>query len=416
MSETADNPPNAGNPDAHFDLKEYVDAANDASNRSRYVSIVLLIATILVFVGLNNQYFNSWFLDDLRTAYEPGDSYTRGLLLPMAFRGESQDTKGFFSCDKNIDKNCEPPAQVAKRDAERALMRMHMESRLLMRIPILGVSLHVNDLGLIGGLTLIVLLLMTRTSLSREIKNLNYSFKKAWEAARLDEFYHGLAMRQLFTVPHMKGERRNRFLSKAPYVVCLLPAVIYLMLVAYDSLTMMRIPRYRQGVHNFLLDIYQSPSQGISYSRLILLEWSLAIVIILLVRRCLERQHYVYLIWDYYWKLLKPKPVLCLLEPGVVSLFTEDGKVNEAEIKAALEKAKDQNRITKRPNLLRRFWRAVRGDIKFLKRIDREVGKPYLIEIVPEIERVFNNDKEINDKLREIKKSEEEAKGAEQVN
>ncbi|HVQ38650.1 MAG TPA: hypothetical protein VMS31_14025, partial [Pyrinomonadaceae bacterium] len=195
-------------------------------------------------------------------------------------------------------------------------MRIHMESRLFIRIPILGVSIHVNDLGLIGGITLIVLLLLARTSLSREIKNLNYSFKKAYEGNRLDQFYDALAMRQLFTVPHMKGEKRNYFLSKTPYAVCIFPAVVYLWLVVYDVLTAIIIPRYREPWReNFLTE---------SILWLIVVEGICVLAICFIALRCVERQYYIYSIWDAYWKLLKSVPELCLLESALAVRLQED--------------------------------------------------------------------------------------------
>lgn len=402
------NPSSASNPISKFDLKEFLDAGNDATNRTRYVYIVLLVATILIFIGLNNSYVNSWMVDDLRQAYKPGDDYIKGVLQPT-----DQD-EGYFRDSPVYDEHRERvqtahPADLAKRDVQQALVRMHMESRLLLKIPILGLAIHVNDLGFLGGITLIVLLLLTRTSLSREIKNLGFSFKRAVDAEQLDAFYEALALRQLFTVPQMKGEKRNRFLSKAPYAVCLLPVLVYFMLVTYDVYTVLILPRYKHGLEGKSISELLRNS---SILWLMIIEGLCAFVIAQIALRCLERQHYLYTIWDSYWQLLDAqKHSLCLLEPEVVAGLMKDGTIDSEEINGLLRKVKENTEKPTKLNLPRRIWRAFKEenspilDFLFLKR--RSVGKPLLIEIDPDLAEQFSNDKQINDTLRKILKRRE---------
>lgn len=411
----------AANPHDAFDMKEYVEAANDAANRTRYVSIVLMIATILILVGLNNSYMNSWMVEDLREVYKPGDRYVRSL-FQHNLRGNKVADADYFTekCDDQSPPNCVPtPADKAKKDAQEALMKIHLEGRLFIKIPILGVSIHVNDLGLIGGITLIVLLLLQRTSLSREIKNLNYSFKKAYEAQSLDPFYDALAMRQLFTVPHMKGEKRNRFLSKTPYVVCVFPVAIYLLLVAYDVLTAIVIPRYRDPISEHPLTA--------SIVWLMVVEGICGLAICFIALRCVERQHYIYSIWDGFWKLLKPLPELCFLESAVASRL-ENGRdysilVREnnpdlvtlsEEIVADLKRVKTDTVRPARFSSIRWLRRAFREEAvpifhfvphAFRVLLHRQpAGKPLLVTIGPDLAELFSNDKELNDTLRQILK------------
>src|SRR5258706_12968893 len=123
-------------------------------------------------------------------------------------------------------------------------------------------------------------------------------------------------MRQLFTVPHMKGEKRNHFLSKTPYAVCLFPVFIYLWLVAYDVLTAIIIPRYRPAPNHLLTA---------SILWLMIVEGICGLLICYIALRCVERQHYVYSIWDGYWKLLKSATELCFLESSV-AIRLQEGK------------------------------------------------------------------------------------------
>jgi hypothetical protein len=524
MGMMTSNKTGADSSESAFDLKEYVEATNDAANRSRYVFIILLIATILIFVGLNNELMTSWWLDDIRKAYLPNDVYIEGLLDPKhsnkpdfksgdiknlpalisklkdennplskylsnkfsantrsilqeshsnqpddgatsaltndfnklledpsfynaeIFKGiqlskETEElinqqprrkemvrllnrrvledayseeiakkdynilfTPTFIQLGSEGKEVLTRPADVAKRDIQWNLLRTHMESRLLIRIPILGVSIHVNDLGLIGGITLVVLLLLTRASLSREIKNLNYSFKKASQANKLDEFYHALAMRQLFTIPHMKGAKRNRFLSKAPYVVCLFPAIIFWSLVVYDLYTTFTIERYKMESSYIL--------------KLDFIQWFFALIISYVAYRCLKSQYYIYYIWGSYWKWLKPTSDLCLLEPDVADglqkqeqVVVKDNKTVLSDvIKAKLKEAKDQGH---QPVLdrIRRAFREKTGWIRhFLSPQKSDNNKsrkgntkePLFIELDAEFAKLFSDDKEVNKVLRNI--------------
>jgi hypothetical protein len=370
-------------------------------------------------------------VQDLREVYRPGDRYIEGL-LDQERKGDKTNDVDYYAatCWDPDPMKCVAPADQAKRDAQEALMKIHMESRSLIKIPILGVAIHVNDLGLIGGITLIVLLLLTRTSLSREIKNLNYSFKKAYEANKLDEFYDALAMRQLFTVPHMKGEERNRFLSKAPYVVCLFPAMVYVCLVAYDVLTVFVLRRYREPFeHKKLFDLLMQSS----VLWLIVVEGICVLAICFIALRCAERQHYIYSTWDNYWQLTKHDPTLCLIEPGVAMMLAEDEDyfVNIREgVKSAVlsEKIKSELRQAKehtQPGSIyfaRWLWHAVKAEVspagRFIPQLlhlavshKRTTAKPILVQIDPELATLFSNDKEINKTLREILQNREREGG-----
>lgn len=155
---------------------------------------------------------------------------------------------------------------------------------------------------------------------------------------------------------------------------------------------------------------------------MILLEWLLAFLIILLSVRCIERQHYVYRLWDYYWKLLEPKSMLCLIEPDVVESFSKgaDGKELSKEefeksIKDALQKIKEQPGSRQRSNVALRLWRAIKEEvgpaIRHLREINKEPGRPGLIELDARIVKKFSNDKEINDRLRKIRGKEKKENG-----
>lgn len=379
-----------------FDLKDHVETATDASNRSRYLYVILLITTILIFIGLWNSYFNSWMVGDLRYAYKPdNDKAIQHLLhisdeeLPSYLKERCSEVKQCFDC-------CASPAQLAFRDFRQSLMRTHTENRITLRIPILGTPLHINDLGALGGVTLIVLLLLMRTSLSREIKNLGYSFKHALAHKQLDNFYDALARRQLFTIPHMTGERRNRYLSKSPDVVFLLAATVYLMQAVYDAFTYFKYTRYNFELSE-IFRLYNLPVTLLT----ICTELIFALVIIALAGRCMERHYYIYRLWDYYWNLLSLEDYICLLEPEVASRYKTDDAVNGAlgRIAIASDAAASTTGVLKfYQNVKVKLRQIYKEEVKPISEvvIPRERDGARLARLKPEIAKKFSDDKEIN--------------------
>ncbi|HEX8282825.1 MAG TPA: hypothetical protein VF588_05700 [Pyrinomonadaceae bacterium] len=401
-------------PDPKFNVEDYVETATDASNRSRYLYIILMISTILILIGWWNSYYESWMVGDMRYAYKPrnfnGQSDDKFVVNLMNIPDKDLPNYEKRRCDTNPEawecfECCASPAQLAVRDFQQSVMQMHTENRITLRVPILGVPLHVNDLGLFGGITLIVLLLLMRTSLSREIKNLGYSFKHALSNQMLDEFYDALARRQLFTIPHMKGERRNRYLSKAPDAVFVLAVLAYLIQVVYDAYTYLKVDRYNvelsgifEKIQNFHLPVTML---------IILLEWALAVVVIILAGRCMERHYYIYRLWDYYWHHLKIEPYVCLLEPEVARKYPTDESVNMAlkrVVSARDEETAADTSISIYERVKKSFLRVYREEIKPVAelRMSCDYKGSRLAHLDHYVAREFSDDKEINTLLLKL--------------
>ena len=102
------------------------------------------------------------------------------------------------------------------------------------KIPVLGFSIDVNDLGLIGGISIFIILCLLRYSQSREIKNLKISFKEAFYHDKLCHFYHSLAMQQVLTVAPMESVERNKLLSILAKFIYLLPVIVIAWGFGYD--------------------------------------------------------------------------------------------------------------------------------------------------------------------------------------
>lgn len=194
------------------------------------------------------------------------------------------------------------PADDYRKELQRQMVFHYIDNIRYIKVPFFGISFDVNDLGTIGGLGLLIILMMYRYSLSREIKNLRYAFATARLQAReeknpeiLDKFYHALAMKQVFTVPEMKTLKRNKKLAVSSVIVPLLPAIIFSAGVFYDWWSVIRrgLYKYNEASFTLWLELFWLPPV-----------WILAV-------RCAGRIVHLDQIWRVYWRRLvreKSKP------------------------------------------------------------------------------------------------------------
>lgn len=184
------------------------------------------------------------------------------------------------------------PAEVFRREVQREGVRAYIESVRLVRAPFFGIAFDINDLGIIGGIGFIVILLLLRHSLSREIKSLNRSFKVAHDTGQLRHFYHVLAIRQVFTVPEMDGEKRNRLLALSQKAVSILPVIVFSIVVYYDF----------SSVSNYKLFPWREVGSQLRVELFLLLP-----LILYLSWKCRGRMITIDKIWNEYWRKLPPK-------------------------------------------------------------------------------------------------------------
>src|SRR5258708_1318921 len=121
-----------------LNLQDYLDATGESAQRARTTSIALVVASVVLFAGLLNSIQNSWMIDRLTAFQFPESSYVTA--KAGAFHPPS-DT-GF--------------AAMAYRERYTqlygALARVYVESAFVVRVPFFGITIDVNDLGLIGGI------------------------------------------------------------------------------------------------------------------------------------------------------------------------------------------------------------------------------------------------------------------------
>lgn len=203
----------AGDPD------EYVLALRTSTDRARNVLYVVAVTTVLVFAVYHNIAADSWPRRRLDAWYQ----YARedGKVKPI-------------------------PREVAGGDVERLedLRDEYVEqfaSRVIFAAsPLPGVAMDVNDLPLVGGLALVLLMLLLATAIAREHETLYLSLykvrliceedgaKSAHGGSRANLLYHALAMTQMLNSPPTLARWRPRpIVAPVWRLAFLLPFLVY---------------------------------------------------------------------------------------------------------------------------------------------------------------------------------------------
>lgn len=175
------------------DLREYVDAFRASSNRSRYALYIVIITSVLIGIATLNAHVVGWPLRRIQAWYDP-------LKFPQFFGGDTTIT----------------------RIAREEYLRQFVGRGVMPASPIPGVSMDVNDLGVIGGIALVLLTLVMLFCLLREHENLQLALYKVRQLcvedgaehargdSRANLLYHALAMGQVLASPPTLARWRRR--------------------------------------------------------------------------------------------------------------------------------------------------------------------------------------------------------------
>jgi hypothetical protein len=267
------------------DIQDYLDACGEAAKRTRNVIIVLVIATVLVFAALLNSQQANWMHRRLITMGDIHSSYVESKLGPYPQLGNFKDDAAYKDAVTAYDRRYS--------DLWGAVVRTYVDTSLVIRVPFFGFSFDVNDLGLLGGVGFVIILVCLRFCLTREVNNLRLSFDQARQTSgeELREFYTLLAMRQVFTVPITEHIIRSRFLVITPKLIAWSSVAVYA-LVTYNDATTASIGRALADSRLRFL---------ISFEGLVL------VVLILLANGVAQRLLRTDRIWDECWDEIRRK-------------------------------------------------------------------------------------------------------------
>jgi hypothetical protein len=211
------------------DLKEYVDAFRMSSNRSRYALYVVIIASVLLGIATRNAHQGGWSLRRLRAWY-----------------GMPLDKQPFFGGDTVVIK-------VAREE----YLRQFVARGVMPASPIPGVSMDVNDLGVIGGIALVLLTLVLLFCLLREHEHLQLALFKVRQMciddpdghtrgdSRANMLYHALAMGEVLSSPPTLARWRRRGVLRHFGFIFYIPAVVQAWVLWNNWATRDLGPKYR---------------------------------------------------------------------------------------------------------------------------------------------------------------------------
>lgn len=197
-------------------LRDYLEAASEASKRTRVIIITIAVASVLTFAGFLNSLDNSWMLQRVVKIADPGSNY-----MPTKFP-EIGDVVH---------------REALRKELLTAGVRSYFENTYSIRVPFFGITFDVNDLGLIGGLGFAILLILFRLSLARELDNLTLLFEEAKSDKDLPTFYNLLAMRQVLSTPPLLGKEVSKTFRIIPKVIPVLPTFMLTIILANDIRT-----------------------------------------------------------------------------------------------------------------------------------------------------------------------------------
>ena len=288
--------------EASLDFQDYLDAAGEAAKRTRTVTIVLVVASVLTFVGVLDSLPNGWIAKRLKTLSKAGvalnkasDSWdaedTRALsylqekLGPIPKRYENADAQ-----KQNLETDQYKQYKDQYKELYVAMVRTYADNTFTIRVPFFGIGFDINYLGLLSGLGFVIILILFRFSITRELDNVKLSFQVAKRRTALWEFYHLLAMRQVLTIPPMDPEGQFKFWS---FIVALIPKLIcFLPFLVYALLTWNDIRTSRQIGEN----ISKALTNSTLYS-----DYGFLALILLFTIACYRRWARVDKVWNDYW-------------------------------------------------------------------------------------------------------------------
>ena len=260
-----------------------VKLTKEASDRGRRVLFVLQITCIVIFMAAWHEMPESWTYARLRTAQasvwfldcsleeHPEGVPEKQFATEMDKNRHDEchylaaqavaDPKGLGSSSKCERTSKAPfcPAEInhardflstrllTPAEARKHLENLHnsfVEKTMNVSVPFLGITLDINDLGLLGGITFSLLLTWLLFSLRREAENLQILFSKATDEV-LPTVYQLLEMTQVLTIPvQRKGKSRHivaasRFiLERLEFLLFLTPCAVQFFVVWNDQTTL----------------------------------------------------------------------------------------------------------------------------------------------------------------------------------
>lgn len=249
----------------HIDssIDEICKVSNSTSTQTRstlYVLVLVSIISVIAFLNSNNISRN-WNDARFRQNY---------IALTTHLEGMSQGAKHKYDSIANA-----ATLLLRNKNLEASINTIHQNVEAV-KVPVMGNSFDINDLGLVSGITMIVLLTITVFTLNRERTNLRIALKaitdrykagsdkelftaqiagivaenpghseatvlQAINETRRQHHYNYLTMNEIFNSPPVDIEQEAKstsFFARAQRYLLYFPFLVYLLLLVNDLKTL----------------------------------------------------------------------------------------------------------------------------------------------------------------------------------
>lgn len=201
-----------------MELKAFLDLSNQASNRARSISYFIILASVIMASAFWNAWDHSWTAREI-TVYKscqlwltPRFEEWRDVpyrdtheLIQVMLRQQLPEITDATVLDLPQAK----ALQVALERNIQQLVKKRFERDMQFAMPFFGVSFHVNDLQIIGGASLTVLMALLLASLRQERNCLHLALEAAEARGQVPDAYRLLTMTQLFSSPPSAWDERR---------------------------------------------------------------------------------------------------------------------------------------------------------------------------------------------------------------
>jgi hypothetical protein len=230
------------------DLRDYIDSTAEASAKTRVGIYTLIVASVLLLGGALNSFQSNWMKQRLRALSDPASEYSKAKIKDISGITWTNLTSTNAT---NINTQNSLYLAVHQKLSDN-LFRQYVANTYTVNVPFFGVSFDINDLGILGGIAIVVLMAILYFSLNREYTNLLHTFRVAEQKGLLKHVYTILAMKQVLARPRlpMLEERvnteeylaegsvnRRSGLRAVPRVVIAIPVVILMLVFIQDLST-----------------------------------------------------------------------------------------------------------------------------------------------------------------------------------
>jgi|SRR5579864_4755496 len=208
-------------------IHDYIEASGDAARRTRLALFAIVVIGVLTLVGLLNSLRQSWMrlrFDNLQNPH--------GYLATQIGRPPSPPHPNEENYATRYKEYVDAKDAYTTRYKEyvASQTRAFVEGTNLVHVPVFGVSVDVNDLAILSGVSFIVTLTWLLFCIRAEKENLGLTLDKAKSLDQLPEAYRILSMRQVLTVPRQLSSGPRRYVKRATrsirWIYFLLPKLL----------------------------------------------------------------------------------------------------------------------------------------------------------------------------------------------